>query len=162
MLPERTGCGVIVRLIRPSFHFHQDNVLASFLVLGPQFFPLSTLASYLSIAGGVYLFVYNGLTDRPGSLAPVLSESPIHRFLDYSGIVALLVLPWILFSTRMDQMYFFIQGVLTLMLASIVDFTPQPYERPPLGRNALRYAAFLAAAIVVVYGILRVYAAVTA
>lgn len=153
---------MIARIIRPAFHFHQDNALAAFLVLGPQFFALSSVASYLSIAGGVYLFAYNALTDRPGSLAPVFSENRVHRILDYGGIITLLVLPWILFTTRLDQMYFFMQGILTLLLVLFVDFTPQPAPRPPFWKNAVRYALFVAAPFLVVYGLLRIYTVVVA
>ena len=119
------------RVIPPAVHFVQDTFIAAFLILAPLFLALGSTATLLSTAGGVFLVVYNGITDRPGALYPLISES-IHRVLDYAGIVLLLILPWILsvsdvlsgIFTETDRWYFFSVGIVAFALAVFVDFTP--------------------------------------
>src|SRR5689334_12761230 len=107
------------RLIVPATHFVEDSAIASLLFLAPLFLPLGPLATHLSWAGGVYLALYNNLTDRPGSLWPVLGEQH-HRVLDAIGVLSLLVVPW--FLAGVDRKFFLALGVSALLANLVTDF----------------------------------------
>lgn len=141
----------MLRLIRPGTHFVQDCFVAALLLVAPFFLPLGTLAWWLSVLGGASLLIYNALTDRPGSLWPAFPEK-VHMVFDYAGVAALLVLPWILFEGP-DRMYFFSIGVVTFVLAALVDFTPDPRPARPVAPRLLRYAFTQGSALVLVFAV---------
>ena len=143
---------MLLRIIPPSVHFVQDSLIAAFLLLGPVFIPLGSMAMALSYAGGLSLLLYNGLTDRPGSLWPLFPEH-VHMVLDYGGVGALLVLPWIIFAQG-DRAYFFGVGIATLVLALLVDFTPDPRSARPFAPRLLRWLGVQMLAFGAVGGVL--------
>jgi hypothetical protein len=131
------------RLIKPSLHFVEDSLIAAGLFFAPIFLPLSPLGSALSWAGAAYVGIYNNLTDRPGSLWPLLTEWH-HRILDTAGLVANLVVPW--FLSGIDRTFFLTQGVLALLLNLITDFTPDPRPAKPFAPRFVRWLVTTAGA----------------
>ena len=116
-------------LVSPAGHFIEDSLIASMLVLAPLILPLSPVLSVLAIVGGIFLAVYNGLTDRPGSLWPLLDERT-HRVLDLAGIAILVVAPWF-FAPGINRDFVLILAMISLVLALITDTTPDPRAARP-------------------------------
>lgn len=108
-----------MRFIPSAFHGFLDYAVALTLIAGPFVLGFEGVATYLSVAGGLGLFLYSLITDYSTSVQNILPFG-VHLAIDFVAAIVLLVAPFVFGFTGLTQLFY--QGI-GAAVAIVVIFT---------------------------------------